>query len=89
LFPAQKWKPAATSPDVFYSANLAGESEYDVVTGYFIVNAYDSSQTHLHEGETATVANLYDHNRDGSVTADDTQIAWDNVNARLIQLVAP
>jgi hypothetical protein len=58
-------------------------------TGYFVINSFDSSTTQQHLNETATVQNLYDHNRDGSVTPTDVAVASGNVNSKLIQLLAP
>ena len=75
--------------DVFYFGNLAGESYFNVSSGYYVINSFDSSATQQHVGETATVQNLYDHNRDGTVTSADVAVATGNVNAKLIQLLAP
>lgn len=77
------------TPDVFYFGNLPGESYYNVSTGHFVVNALDSSATQQHLGETATIENLYDHDRNGTVTSADVSVATGNVNSRLIQLLAP
>ena len=76
-----------TTPDVFYFGNLAGESYYDVSTGHYVVNSLDQSATRRHWGETATIANLYDHNRDGTVGSLDNDVIDANVFAQLIQLV--
>jgi hypothetical protein len=76
-----------TSPDVFYFGNLVGESYIDASTGR--INAFDSATTRQHWGETATVTNLYDHNRDGSVGSADSDIVTGNLGAQLILLTAP
>lgn len=78
-----------TSPEVFYYGNLVGESYYNAVTGYFVINALDSSATQQKVGQSATIANLYDHNRDGSVTSVDVAISNGNINTKLIALLAP
>ena len=76
-----------TTPDVFYFGNLVGDTMNS--PGTFRVDSRDAVRIRNAQLKPATVASLYDHNRDGRVTAQDQVIARANSAAALARVNAP
>ncbi|HZN68882.1 MAG TPA: proprotein convertase P-domain-containing protein [Tepidisphaeraceae bacterium] len=79
-----------TQEDVFYVGNLVGESTHvDTSAGPFSVNAHDLVATRGAIGtDPATVANRYDHNRDGRVDVVDFNLLRRNYG-RILEALQP
>ena len=79
-----------TQEDVFYVGNLVGESAHvDTSAGPFSVNAHDLVATRGAIGtDPATVANRYDHNRDGRVDVVDFNLLRRNYG-RILEALQP
>ena len=66
------------SPDVFHFGSLPGET-----SGNAQVSSADTVQTRNQEGNAADIESAFDHDRDGTVTAADTDICNNNIFWRI------
>ena len=77
------------SPDLFYFGNLVGDTGTGNTSTQAVVDQTDTTAITANPASSASITNVADINRDGSVNSQDLSLATANAGATLAMLQGP